>query len=119
AEGGGHDPDRLVVLCGAHHRAVHDRRLLILGRYSTGFAFRHADMTEYGATVRPDAADGRALVFRALTSMGFKEGPAPFALCDGSSKQRLRSLRLLCIILDDEPHEDVRVDADHRRSRRR
>jgi len=34
AEGGGHDPERLATLCGAHHRAVHAGRLSIDGRAS-------------------------------------------------------------------------------------
>src|SRR5207245_7943909 len=37
SEGGDHDPENLVPLCSAHHRAVHDGRLLISGCYSTGF----------------------------------------------------------------------------------
>jgi 5-methylcytosine-specific restriction endonuclease McrA len=32
AEGGGHEPENLTLLCGAHHDAFHDRRLRIRGR---------------------------------------------------------------------------------------
>jgi hypothetical protein len=51
SEGGDHDPDRLIVLCGAHHRAQHRGQLLIEGRVSTGLVFRHADGTLYGSVV--------------------------------------------------------------------
>ncbi|MEJ7733478.1 MAG: hypothetical protein WKG00_30320 [Polyangiaceae bacterium] len=50
SEGGGHDPQRLAVLCGAHHRAVHAGVLCIDGT-AGGFVFRHGDGTEYGGHV--------------------------------------------------------------------
>ena len=73
ADGGGHDPERLLVLCGAHHRAVHAGRLLIEGRASDGFVFRHADGSEYGLVASPKCADEHAKAFQALRQMGFKE----------------------------------------------
>jgi HNH endonuclease len=75
-EGGGHELDNLVCLCGAHHRALHRGELTIEGRVSTGLAFKHADGTPYGSAVSPKAADVRAMVFRALRDMGFKETEA-------------------------------------------
>lgn len=46
--GGDHDMENLVCLCGAHHRAVHDGRLLITGTPSAGLEFRHGDGVVYG-----------------------------------------------------------------------
>ncbi len=49
ADGGTHHPDGLVLLCDAHHHAVHDCAITIRGRASTGFRFEHADGTTYGS----------------------------------------------------------------------
>jgi hypothetical protein len=76
SEGGGHDPDTLVVLCGAHHRALHRGQLIIEGRVSTGLVFRHADGATYGQTVRPSDVALYEEVFRALRSLGFRESEA-------------------------------------------
>jgi hypothetical protein len=73
AEGGGHDPERLICLCGAHHLAHHDGRLAVSGTASSGFTFHHADGTPYGQTLRPAAIDVSQQVFSALRHMGFKE----------------------------------------------
>jgi hypothetical protein len=73
ADGGRHDPDNLGCLCCAHHRAVHEGRLIIEGRPSTGLVFKHADGTPYGGAVEPAAADRNAQVFAGLRTMGFKE----------------------------------------------
>ena len=50
-EGGAHDPHRLAVLCGAHHRAVHLGLLCVDGDGATGFVFHHGDGTPYGGSV--------------------------------------------------------------------
>jgi hypothetical protein len=50
-EGGDHDPDQIIVLCGAHHRAVHRGTLWIEGTVSEGLRFRHADGTAYGSVI--------------------------------------------------------------------
>jgi hypothetical protein len=71
-EGGGHDPERLLVLCGAHHQAAHRGTLCIDGNASRGFTFRHADGTPYGEALRPVAVDVARQAFGALTHMGFK-----------------------------------------------
>ena len=73
ANGGRHEADNLVCLCGAHHRALHQGRLIIEGKPSTGLAFKHADGTPYGGSVRAHAAERNAQVFAGLRELGFKE----------------------------------------------
>ena len=82
ADGGDHDPDHLVPLCGAHTRAVqgaatHVGTLVIGGSYSTGFTFTHADGVEYGA---PPASPARSKVFaetlQVLIALDFKQRQA-------------------------------------------
>jgi hypothetical protein len=81
ASRGKYEPENLVTLCGAHHRAVHRGALLIEGRAgsgnagpaSTGLRFYHADGTPYGGPVSVFAADLRARAFRALRALGFGE----------------------------------------------
>jgi 5-methylcytosine-specific restriction endonuclease McrA len=81
AEGGSHDPENLVTLCSAHHRALHRGELVAEGRASSALTFRHADGSSYGAPhVSPAAAVARATAFRALVSLGFREGEARRAL---------------------------------------
>ena len=72
AEGGRHDPERMAVLCGAHHRAVHAGSLSIDGSASGGFGFRYADGRSYGARLRPGAIDVATQVLGALQELGFK-----------------------------------------------
>jgi hypothetical protein len=57
SEGGDHSPDNLCLLCFAHHQAVHEGRLVIRGRVSTGVVFTHADGRVYGAA--PPVIDKR------------------------------------------------------------
>ncbi len=40
--------ENLTLLCGVHHIAVHDGRLVITGRPSTGLKFFHANGRRYG-----------------------------------------------------------------------
>jgi hypothetical protein len=80
ADGGGHDPDTLAVLCGAHHRALHRGTLIIEGRAHEGFRFRHADGTVYGGRVQPALAQAGEDAFAALRSLGFGETAARRAL---------------------------------------
>src|SRR5690606_27997957 len=63
SEGGDHNPEHLVVLCGAHHTAVHEGRLLIDGSASRGFRFRHADGSAYGRVADPLTAELHAKAF--------------------------------------------------------
>ena len=72
SEGGGHDPDRLAVLCGAHHRAVHAATLRLDGTGASGFTVQHADGTRYGAPPSLAATDVARQVARLLEHMGFK-----------------------------------------------
>jgi hypothetical protein len=80
SEGGGHDEDNLIVLCGAHHRAQHRGQLIIEGSVSTGLTFRHADGACYGGVMSPGAVDTQMQAFRALRGLGFREGEARNAL---------------------------------------
>ncbi len=41
----GHDPERMLLLCGAHHTARHEDRLRIEGTFSAGFRFSLSDGT--------------------------------------------------------------------------
>jgi hypothetical protein len=104
SEGGEHDPDAMIVLCSAHHRAEHRGQLLIEGRVSTGLVFRHGDSAQYGAVVNPRIADAHAQAFRALRALGFRESEAHQALArvrattpvgNTSTEQVLRA-RSLC-----------------------
>jgi hypothetical protein len=76
SEGGQHAPDNLVVVCGAHHGALHRGALQICGHVSTGLRFLHADGTQYGHA--PSAAHSHvgAGVFGALRALGFSEKEA-------------------------------------------
>jgi len=84
-EGGGHEPDNLVCLCGAHHLGLHRGLLSIQGKVGTGLVFRHADGTEYGGTPKPKAADARSKVFSALRNMGFRESQARLGIERGAA----------------------------------
>jgi hypothetical protein len=77
SEGGTHDPEGMVPLCSAHHRAVHDARLDVSGTYAEGFAFTHADGSKYGApTPDPTRSTVLAEVFKILAAMGFRQREA-------------------------------------------
>jgi hypothetical protein len=80
SEGGTHDPDRLIVLCGAHHRAQHRGQLIIDGCAPKGFTFRHADGARYGGDIDPLVAAVHEEAFRALRSLGFRERETRSAL---------------------------------------
>ncbi len=61
------------VLCSVHHRAAH-RGEIVLDRDPGGdLRVRHADGTEYGGHVKPQALEVRAKVFSALRQLGFSE----------------------------------------------
>jgi len=73
SEGGQHDPENMLTLCSAHHRAVHRGELLI-GRAEDGTPyFRHADGSEYGQFAAPVEIDAYGKVFSALRNLGFRE----------------------------------------------
>src|SRR5688500_12446416 len=48
-DGGDHSADNLGLTCTGHHLAVHEGRLVIRGRVSTGLVFLHADGRPFGA----------------------------------------------------------------------
>ena len=80
SEGGDHDPDRLISICGAHHKAAHRGALVIEGPVSKGLRFFHADGTEYGGEVSAKQAVAKRDAFLALRSFGFKESEVRGAL---------------------------------------
>ncbi len=73
SDGGTHDPERLIVLCGAHHDAVHRGALRIEGTWSAGFRFLRADGGPYGTAGRARLAGVFADVVSALRNMGWKD----------------------------------------------
>jgi hypothetical protein len=85
SEGGTHDPETMILLCGVHHAAQHDGRLQIDGRYPTGFTFRHADGSFYGSPPSPTDVENHTLAFQALRSLGLKESEARRALALASA----------------------------------
>jgi hypothetical protein len=74
--GGGHEPENLLTLCSAHHRACHRGDLLIERSASGGLIFRHADGTAYGELPSATEADVAARAFRGLRNLGFGEREA-------------------------------------------
>ncbi len=59
SQAGDHDPANLLLLCTAHHHAVHDGRLIVTrDPRGHGFGFHHADGGPYGMTpaLTPEAA---------------------------------------------------------------
>jgi hypothetical protein len=82
SEGGDHDPDRLVVLCAAHHHALHDGKLQISGTVSKGLTFSHADGSPYGRVPSPTTAVAFVKAFQALRTLGFREGETRRALAE-------------------------------------
>ena len=100
-EGGGHEADNLITLCGAHHRAAHEGQLRVEGSISSGISFKHADGTNYGAIMGLAApvVDAQAKAFRALRQLGFGEREARQVLAevldelgpDAGTEARLRA----------------------------
>jgi len=80
SEGGTHHPDNLATLCRAHHRAMHQGRLIVTGAASSELHFAHSDGTPYGGAVASGVADARTQVFQALRGLGYSEGKAKGAL---------------------------------------
>src|SRR5690606_24101373 len=74
SEGVDHSPTNLVLLCGAHHRAIHEGRLIAYGDLTTGLRFQHADGSNYGELASPQVADVWARVDQALRGLGFRAG---------------------------------------------
>ena len=68
------------MLCGAHHRAIHDGRLILEGDAESGWTFHHADGTPYGQVPAPLHVEAAVKVFRGLCSLGFKQSDARRAI---------------------------------------
>ena len=80
ADGGVHTEDNLIVLCTAHHRALHLGQLEVSGRASQGLVFRRSDGSRYRTLGVPRSADACERAFRGLRSLGFGEREARHAL---------------------------------------
>lgn len=76
------DPENLIVLCFAHHRAFHDGWLLIAGGWETGFGFRHVTGKVYGSKDSPSALYDANEVLLALRLYGYPEHDARGVLED-------------------------------------
>ncbi len=70
ADGGNHDPDNLACVCGAHHAAIHDGRLIVEGS-ATALRFLRANGEVYGVTGSPAAVLAFAEAYEGLVSLGF------------------------------------------------
>jgi hypothetical protein len=102
SEGGDHNPDKLVTVCGAHHRAIHRGLVTIEGSVATGLRFLHADGSPYGAMPKPLAADAASRAFRALRSLGFRECDARRALAEATHVGAIDDVETLvrrCLVL--------------------
>jgi hypothetical protein len=80
SEGGRHAMENLICICAPHHRAAH-RGIITIDRNEAGaLRVRHADGSEYGRSVKPQALEVRAKVFSALRHLGFREAQVRAAL---------------------------------------
>jgi len=63
-DGGTHDPCNLVLVCGNHHRAIHNGRLRLTGSAPDKLRFAHRDGRAYGSPPRaaPPAGPPRAQI---------------------------------------------------------
>jgi hypothetical protein len=87
---GSHDPANLILVCNAHHVAVHEGRLTIEGTAPDHVTFTHADGTPYGhceATSTDPASD--AVV--ALRGLGFSSTDAQRAVADAPTSHTLEA----------------------------
>jgi hypothetical protein len=93
SRGGDHEPDNLVTLCAAHHRAIHRGDVILVGPVSTGLRFYHADGTEYGnvANVAEDATDSLSSLEEELSGL---QGEPPARLPDVARRRRMASRAL-------------------------
>jgi hypothetical protein len=80
SEGGRHALENLICVCGSHHRAAHRGKITIDRSESGALRVRHADGTEYGRSLKPQALEVRAKVFSALRQLGFREAQVRAAL---------------------------------------
>ncbi|MEO8182799.1 MAG: HNH endonuclease, partial [Deltaproteobacteria bacterium] len=80
SEGGRHSLANLTCLCSTHHRASHRGKIALARSDSGALHVRHADGTDYGQRVQPQALEVRAKVFSALRNLGFREAQVRAAL---------------------------------------
>lgn len=76
SEGGGHDPDNLLVLCGAHHDRLHAGYLYIERSPDGTLSFFHADGSPYGAAPMPQDVGTFTEAYSILRNLGFAETEA-------------------------------------------
>jgi len=72
--------ENLICVCGRHHRAAHRGKIIIDKNEDGALRVRHADGSEYGRSVKPQALDVCAKVFSALRNLGFREAQVRAAL---------------------------------------
>ncbi|MET0414168.1 MAG: HNH endonuclease signature motif containing protein, partial [Polyangiaceae bacterium] len=83
AEGGSNESHNLIVLCGAHHRAVHRGELLIDGATAANVRFRHSDGSRYGEAASATQIDVQTKVFQILCKLE-QNGARPTSEMRGS-----------------------------------
>ena len=70
----------LICVCGARHRAAHRGKITIDRNEDGALRVQHADGSEYGRSVKPQALEVRVKVFSALRNLGFREAQVRAAL---------------------------------------
>jgi hypothetical protein len=90
SEGGSNDPENIITICGAHHRATHRGELIIEPSRAGSPRFRHADGSTYGHAVAPRVVDTQAKVFAGLRHLGFRERDVRVVLADLLADDELR-----------------------------
>lgn len=85
AEGGSNDASNLILLCSAHHRALHHGRLSITGQAPAALQFTHRDGQKYGAPPPPPPPDVFADATAALIGLDFKPAEANAAVARARS----------------------------------
>jgi hypothetical protein len=90
SEGGSNDPENIITLCGAHHRATHRGELVIEPSLDGSPRFRHADGSTYGHAVAPRVVDAQAKVFAGLRHLGFRERDIRAVLAELLADDELR-----------------------------
>ncbi len=100
-ECGDHDPQNLVTMCGAHHRAIHEGTLMVTMGEGNELLFEHADGTPYGAAPSAAASSVCTRAFQALRGLGFREGEIRVAIAeaqrDGADDTPLDQLLRHCL----------------------
>jgi hypothetical protein len=92
SEGGSNDPENIMTICGAHHRASHRGELVIEPSRDGSPRFRHADGSPYGHAVAPRVVDAQAKVFAGLRHLGFRERDVKAVLAELLADDELRDL---------------------------